>query len=523
MPSLTNRLNIYLIKDDFSTHDSILREIDSLESKQIEGVGTFYYSENPAINPSWVKSFFGVSLDGVVLTSKSVKAIFLVSVAIDEAVRIFAITFGSGWTSLKPGVYEERFGLKTALNIIDPIHLRKITKKNLSSTPKDTSEQLSKAGAAADFGIDVEQDLVRAITGQCLDSDKFGKSVTGGDPVSFSVKVEYSGIKTFLEECYRRFTSDDYKSDFGWIDQISEVRDTRQQSILNDKLIESIVTDAVGTWMAVPDIIEWEKISGFRYSPSSDLVDDIDTDTFKASLSAEELDELSLKTLKEKEIWCIAASNGEPLFKWSAFNCLYSECEHSGKTYLFSNGRWYEIAREFASEINDEFIAFRDAPSSVELPDDDTENEGAYNKMISDINQNFCLMDKKLISHGGSHSTIEFCDLFGRGKEMIHVKHYGGSSVLSHLFSQGLVSGELFLRDEKFRVKVNAKLSNTHKLHDTRVKPIAGEYKVIFGVISKKDGPLQIPFFSKVSLRNARKRLETFGYQVSVVKINKIV
>ena len=90
---------------------------------------------------------------------------------------------------------------------------------------------------------------------------------------------------------------------------------------------------------------------------------------------------------------------------------------------------------------------------------------------------------------------------------------------MSHLFNQGLVSGELFLSDEEFRIKVNKKLNNDFQIPNPSSKPEASKYQIIFGIISSSEKKLEIPFFSKVALRTAIKRLETFGYKVYFVKI----
>jgi len=37
--------------------------------------------------------------------------------------------------------------------------------------------------------------------------------------------------------------------------------------------------------------------------------------------------------------------------------------------------------------------------------------------------------------------------------------------------------------------------------------------------VSEKAGQLELPFFSKVNLRNAVRRLEAFGYKVALAKI----
>ena len=63
------------------------------------------------------------------------------------------------------------------------------------------------------------------------------------------------------------------------------------------------------------------------------------------------------------------------------------------------------------------------------------------------------------IRFGRGRSLVEFCDLFNREeKVLLHVKRYGGSAPLSHLFQQALVSGEAFRTESEFRRLANAKL-----------------------------------------------------------------
>lgn len=131
-------------------------------------------------------------------------------------------------------------------------------------------------------------------------------------------------------------------------------------------------------------------------------------------------------------------------------------------------------------------------------------------------------MDQKLISYGGGHSTVEFCDLLTSDKRLIHVKRYGGSAQFSHLFNQGVVPGELFVREADFRQRVNEKLPETYRLTNVAARPNPNEYEVVFAIISKSNNPLEIPFFSKVGLRNARRRLEGYGYKVTKKKISNL-
>ena len=521
----TNRLSVYLIKGNFSDHGDILKNIENLQSRDIEGTGTFYFGESHTFRPDWLKKFFGSTLDDEQsLFNASSKGVLLVNIKVSTtSERIFAIPFGYGWNFLKPGVWEERFGLKVALNCVDENHLRRIDKKNMSSVPKDTSEQLSREGVAADFGIDIEQDLIQSITGKSKDDD-FGQSITGKDALSVSVKVDLLNLQDFLKKCFKTYESEEYKKNFGWIDQVSEVKDPAMVDSLSSKLIEEIKNENFEKiWMAVPEIVDWSDVAGFTYkNKKENLEDDIYLEGFLNSLSDTEKKNVELGTFERKTISCYSASNEELKNHWKAFNCLYCEIQNDedNKTYLLSNGKWYEIDKNFASQVNKEYKQFRDQEYEYSLPQYKHENEADYNeKVATSSGGGFFCMDRKNISHGGGYSKIEFCDLISSDNKIIHVKHYGGSSVLSHLFSQGVVSGELFLADEKFREKVNDLLPTTNKLTDIKPRPNPRDYEIIFAVISSSKNDLDVPFFSKVSLKNARRRLETYGYKVYLRKI----
>lgn len=526
----TNKLSIYLIRENYCEDKDILKNFDTLQSISVEDIGVLYFGKSHTFPPLWLENFFDSALDNTEsknLFSATSKAIFLTKVQVTEnQERIFAIPFGYGWTFLNNGVYEERFGLKVTLNIVEPDNLRRIDKKSMSTAPKDTSEQLSKVGPATDFGIDIEQDLILSITGKTKDSERnFGKTITGKDSLTLSAKVNLSNIKDFLKLVYKKYEGDEYKTNFGWIDQIQEIKDHKITNDLNMELLNTIKSkNFEKVWMSVPELIDWTNISGFSYiNNSSDLKNDIFLTEFISNLSELEQSNLNLEVFN-KTISCFSSTNDELKYQWKAFNCLYCEIEDTvkEKTYLLSNGKWYEIENNFAKQINANYKQFRDLSSFVVLPPCAYVNtkENTYNKNVADNNHNFCCMDMQLIPHGGGYSKIEFCDLYSKDNKIIHVKHYGGSTVLNHLFSQGVVSGELFLSDKEFREKLNLKLPDDFKIQNTNTKPNPLDFEIVFGIISASSKPLEIPFFSKVGLRNAKRRLETYGYKVSLQKIS---
>jgi uncharacterized protein (TIGR04141 family) len=529
----SNRLSIYLIKSEFNEHKDILKNFSKLKSMKIQELGEFYYEDSVARKPAWVTKFFLDSLNEVKkdLTSASAKGILLANILVSKKTHTFAIPFGYGHTLLNPGIYEERFGLKLALNSMDADGLHRIDTKNLASAPKDTIEQLSKAGDASEFEFDFEQDLVHSITGYTRkENSAFGKRMTGKDSVSLSPKVDISNIKDFLVNCYKQFNSQSYKKYFAWIDHISEIGDPILKNNLDKQLLENITSGDEKTWMAIPEIIEWSTVAGFSYSPtsSSDSFNDILLEEFLGSLPDHQRQKMSINYLKNKAVYCIDSTNDQVKYSWSVYNCLYCEIEDTKESivYLLTNGKWYKIDKGFVNVINKEFDAISKTPPLIKLPDFKTsihDTEASYNSWVAKNDNNFLCLDANNIFYGGGQSKIEFCDLLHSGRNFVHVKKYGGSSVFSHLFNQGIVSGELFAGDPDFRElvleKIPTSMSKLRAIIPIEERPDTAKYNIIFAVISSK--ALSLPFFSKITLKNAKKHLEGYGYKVYLKKINE--
>jgi uncharacterized protein (TIGR04141 family) len=102
---------------------------------------------------------------------------------------------------------------------------------------------------------------------------------------------------------------------------------------------------------------------------------------------------------------------------------------------------------------------------------------------------------------------------------MIHVKRYGASSVLSHLFAQGLVSATTFLSDPSFREKVNGLVPPPLRLVSPVTQPDAADYEIAFFVASRSAGPLALPFFSRVTLRHTYTQLAAYKFRATLTKV----
>ena len=158
---------------------------------------------------------------------------------------------------------------------------------------------------------------------------------------------------------------------------------------------------------------------------------------------------MSVETLRRKSVYCLDPDGRYERERWSIYQCLYAEIHDGDEIFLLTGGRWYRVAREFVRKV-DEDIA-RLPATAYELPRYSHESEAKYNAIVAKADEEVALMDNEKIWYGGGASQIEFCDLFIQKRILLHVKRYGASSVLSHLFSQGVVSATLFVQDQQFR------------------------------------------------------------------------
>jgi uncharacterized protein (TIGR04141 family) len=269
--------------------------------------------------------------------------------------------------------------------------------------------------------------------------------------------------------------------------------------------------------MAVPVVIAWDTVGGFRFPSLGRRIEyhDVHLDHFLASLH--DSADIDVDLLKSRVVECLD-QEGNPLHKWKAFRCFYCELDYNDDAYLLSGGNWYRVQRDFVNQVNS---AVDQIPEYAHtFPEYDDQSEGDYVKRVAKADPAaLAAMDGKLVVYGGGASKIEFCDLLTANHDLVHIKHYGQSAALSHLFAQGLTSGELLQIDPEFRKALNAILTDGHRLSDPTRRPRQREYRVVFAVVSDRPGPLVLPFFSRLNLKHAARRLEGYGFRVAKAKI----
>lgn len=441
--------------------------------------------------------------------------------------RLFALTFGQGRFLLHPDAYEERFGLVVTLNSIGSDALRSIDKRTFVDD-QNSRVQTSQASSALSFGVDIERDLIRGIVGR-PQNESLGRRLAGSDALTVTTDATVPDLRRLLRRYLKQFQSKDYQTNFPWVDQVFQLnpkgeKATKLDALLVEKLKEAWGKNGLvdGCWLAVPDIVNWEMVDGFKFthSPNEGVSNDLH---LPGLVQAYPQEEPNLQFLRKHHAMSVDEDE-RVLDRWPIYRCLHCEIDKGESSFVLSAGRWFEVGKDFASDVES---AFKSIPRYTKpLPIYNHGSEDEYNQSVVAGSQGkWCLMDKKMLRVGGIYDKVEFCDIYG-SNELIHIKHYGSSSVLGHLFNQGLVSGELLKSHADYVDLANAELSTAHQLpsepQGAKMPRNVSGYTIVFGIISQSEKPdLHLPFFAKVVLKSVHARLSELGYgHVMLAKIS---
>lgn len=443
--------------------------------------------------------------------SSSVGAVFVIQISGE----IFILSFGTGFHLIKSESIERDFGLKVTLNSVDPDKLRSLDKASYDHNPLNSRTQSTRDVDIFNLHLDSEMEMLYAVTGTSLVSE-FGINVTGRDALTIAVAVNLSDIPIILEESLRRYRAK-LPPKFSWVENINRVRDYDEIEILDmelDKYLASKKYDNL--WLGEPEIVDWESQVGYSFDmyPKTLRHVVLSLDDYLSYLKGVQP---TVQLMKSNNVH-INNSEYQSVKSWSVYRCLYAEIMFGSDHYILRNGIWYKINCDFVLSV-DAYMSDIDI-HKFQFPTYSHDDEGDYNEYVYKTESDFCLMDKKNIKIGGIYDKLEHCDLIRNGNEFIHVKLYRSSSTLSHLFSQGFVAAEAFIKDSEYRQKLNPKLPNSIQLKNPLLRPNPNDYSVVYAIATQKNLPSELPFFSKVTLKNSLKTLRALDYNISLAQID---
>jgi len=524
MKKKTWHLTCYLIKDCVSSFRDCLRNDFSYNSyklnNNIKYEGTIIIGESKQKPPRWVNFLEEASASSFdKIKNQSTRAILFLK----TKNRIFAFTFGYGRYLLKDELIVNDFGFRIAINAIDPKQIRSLDTAKLEELTVQSRIQTSIGAEKGTFGIDILNDLLRAVTG-VPKNQKFAKQIAGRDGIIINAEQSVYDLEKKARIMLHYYTSSKYKKDFDWVDNLKEERDKLLINELRKMLISDLNSKNSEKMILAPDkVIDWDDINGFCYKKNYDenaLVPELHIEHFLNNVA--QLN--GYDEFKKEKIYVNFASN-DLTIKWPVYRCLTYETDYKNSKYIFTLGRWYKIEANFVKTVVD---YVKTIPlSSFAFPNCDVKTEGEYNNKFLNIKDCYVL-DRMTVKCDSARTEIEPCDILTKTLQFIHVKQKHNSANLSHLFSQCRISAESLLKDEGFRKAIIKKGKETRR-YDLSFIPVdnkfrASDCEIVIAIISKGRKRIEdtLSFFSLLNLRQSVITLKAFNYKVSVALIEKV-
>jgi uncharacterized protein (TIGR04141 family) len=543
MPNLKT-FSLYLAKRDVADFDDLLTEnardllrqgtVRRSVSEEFGDASVLYIFPNYPRPPKWVvqlKPLF--SIPDNILTQSSCALL-----AFKKGDLLFAITFSYGHVYLDDAKTEANFGLRVAINAVSDEKLRSVEHSNIGEAIRDFAQAAGQRDLRT-FGFDDALDLIRKVSGRAADRG-FADMVTGARALRFSKKIDVSDVPDTALEAATLFDSVAYQgTGFKIIDFLSPVLDPVQQDQLDDVLVSAIRQRSDEFEMAIPEITS-DTMASFRFEHArmSDFHPDLSLELYAAGLE-DRLAELSVADLKRHRVAAYFEDADIPALHWSVYNALVGSVVFNDERFALNEGLWYRVGQSFKEGADTTFDRLYVAPDpklrtlkKVLRPKakgkkvrSAYQSEQSYNEEVAE-ESGYLRLDRRLIQIDDRPGAgTEACDLLDiEGRRLIHIKKSSRqSSVLSHFFKQGGNAAQMIRKYEPFRVGMVETIRTHYGPGQARKLQSAlndrnDRWAVDFRIADfpRHNGIYNIPFFSKLTLKDEATNIESMGFDVRV-------
>ncbi|MGV9308716.1 DUF6119 family protein [Nonomuraea sp. NPDC003727] len=389
----------------------------------------------------------------------------LLILAVDEV--CYAICFGAHGRQLLLDEHKDpRFGLQFAVRAVDPYRVHGLARRFPAARGRSDLTFVPAGLPIFSFGVEPAE-IVRRLGG-VLERVNLTFSRDGGGR---NVRVEGSSglrlrlalapddlvadIRAIADVCARGLPHDLLE----FVDNLRPVSDTKTSEQLGAALEDML--SAEDDRHLAPAV------------PSSCLTQLGDTNSYAVKISGTRIrvhDHLGLEeileplrrhpagsrvpALRKGRIQACASGDGkEPLGGAMALKWLEADCAIGSRRFHLLDGHWYEIGAAYLDGIRTHVTRVVSAAPSLDLPAWRTGwKEEDYNSNVPKLRDGYVCLDRKGVRNPLNRTNaIEICDLLGPDDELIHVKKASGSSPLSHLFYQALVSTQSLTASHEVR------------------------------------------------------------------------
>jgi uncharacterized protein (TIGR04141 family) len=456
---------------------------------------------------------------------------------IDVDDQCYGIGYGQGFRWIKDECVDQRFGLGVAVRAVDPEHLRSLIRRRPAMRGR-TESSLVPAGAPI-WWLKPQNytEIVRRIAGKGR-----GIEVTYARQGRRQIVLEgSSGLKmrlgvsaVDLVQDLRTVASVAARElpdpELAFVDNIIPISEKILTNELDKRLETALEDDAAirtdELALALPDagLDYMPSMVGYRIALGAREIQDDVTIEDLAQLARRSVHGKRLAALARLQLEMHGARDGSDLlWKSKAIKWLEFCTTIDDKNYFMMETKWYQIASEYLSQVKALVSGTISQHPSVDLPAWPKEfAEEDYNKHVASLNSSFVCLDRKLVKDGfHTGPGLEICDLLGPNNELIHVKKADGSSSLSHLFAQGLVSVDSLGASSKVRQGFRERVAQygRGRIIEDDFRP----KRVVFAILLPKGRTLQTDSlfpFSQATLAQTAGTLQDRGIHVEAFGIS---
>lgn len=440
-------------------------------------------------------------------------------VVLEASGRYFAVTFGYGFTAIDRTLVEPDFGLKVALNTIDPDEIDMLDARTVDRMTKQTRIHLNVGRPVEDFGVDAESDWIRSVRGKTK-SERLTGRIYGSDAVRITWNDRFETLRDCCEHLLDLYQSEEYKRNFWFVDNLRRVKET-------DPLVESLEGKVV-------ELLEQRDREHLAVAHPG--IPHSDVETFKiwsGRIKLEDLYDLDLDSVfgfidKYKKgygrfpdlhkTWVIGldSSKQSRSSRTALWNYLVAHVDDDDRIYILSLGQWFVTEKNYVDKLRREVAAIQDITELLDLPAwDKGMRESEYNDQVAQ-SRNWLLLDRRSFKIEEPRGKIECADLLTENGDFIHVKAMSDSATLSHLFAQGTVSARLFRSVPEYRETIKGMFVEKFG------KELTGG-RVVFAIGTEREGSIEknLFFFSLVNLVQHKRMLDAMGWPVAICRIER--
>lgn len=451
--------------------------------------GIYYCSQSQTTRISWADFFESITQS--TLPEEQVRSYGIIFI-ITQQNNLFAITFGTANHKLNKSRFVYNFGLKTTLNMLNPLGvIYRHSSKSISETKTQKNIGSSKALQIDKLNFNRLSDLLNNVNGELSNQYQtlFGcKKVQGGQALNISLDSDY--LSQQLDSLESAFYSNAYKDKFEFIDNISPIslKERELRECLDNLIFDKVKTDDFALFAPIEEL---QVINSFQFARQTM---ELENNSFKEIVNNflehdnEENREQFITFLKHRDIKINLQdmAGGDSFTRKKLYEFLSIDVDFEGQKFLLEQGTWFRVSQDLTQSLDD-FIQEHTIQCPLEfhvvpvLQNGHLQEEKDYLQNISEAHPEYVLGDRQLVD------KIEVFDLF-KENILYHIKKgTAGSAPLSHLFSQGFVAID--------RLKTEAKFYNKVHRRFPLLEINKEELKVAYGVIRKT---ARLPIFSKI-------------------------